>query len=69
MIDLNNPIDLHIINVDKRLYVDAEYVYEYLKEIFEEIKDDVYDDIVTNIEHKIDILLEKIEFNEWEWLD
>ena len=69
MIDLNDPIDLHIINVNKRLYVDVEYVYEYLKEIFEEIKNNVSDDIVTNIEHKIDILLEKIEFNEWEWLD
>lgn len=69
MIDLNDPIDLHIINVNKRLYVDVEYVYEYLKEIFEEIKNNVSDDIVTNIEHKIDILLEKIEFNEWEWFD
>lgn len=69
MIDLNDPIDLHIINVNKRLYVDVEYVYEYLKEIFEEIKNNVSDDIVTNIEQKIDILLEKIEFNEWEWFD
>jgi len=67
MVNINDPIDSNIIEVNKKLYVDAEYIYEYLKDIFEELKDDAPENIINDLEFKIDTLLEKIEFNEWEY--
>ena len=67
MVNPNDPVDSHIIEVNKKLFIDAEYVLEYLKRIFDEIRDDANEDIVEDIEYRIDALLERIEFNEWEY--
>jgi hypothetical protein len=65
---MDEKLDSKIIEVNKQLYIDAEYILEYLKYIFDEIKDDASENVVENIEAKIDYLLEAIEFNDGEYV-
>lgn len=63
---MNEYIDDKFVTVNQTLYIDANFVYEYLKYIFDEIKNDANEDVVSNLENKLDVILEEIEYNEWE---
>jgi hypothetical protein len=57
-------MEQNFINLNWKLYIEAESVLDYLKYVFEGVRGDCSEDISNNIEGKIDLILEEIEFIE-----